>query len=90
MTQKTQSPTQSGKESSDTEELAKLRQMIKDYVPYVLATLPYGSKHVVNTTVKCVTEEGASAEDYAAVHFGRAVSSRNQLEALLKRAKGDS
>jgi len=65
-------------------ELAALKTMIKNVAPYVLATLPYPTKHVVNTNVTC------SHPDYAAVHFGRAVSSRNQLEALLKKANGDS
>lgn len=61
-----------------------LKDMVTACVPYVISSLPYPSEFVVrNTNVT------TSHPDWIAVHRGRARSSYNQLNLLLKTAKGE-
>lgn len=59
-----------------------LEGYVKDYVPYVLATLPM-SAHVSRTNVT------TSNPEWTAIHLGRALSSKSFLEKILKVAKGE-
>lgn len=60
------------------EKLTALIAQLEEIVPYVLATLPH--PHVERSAVT------TSDPEWTAVHRGRALSSRRQLEHLLKRA----
>lgn len=73
------------KKLSEKEKLAKLIQAIKDYVPYVNATIAPNNSFEPGSLIGAA--DPSNTKDWMAIHKGRASSSHNQLENLLRMAK---
>ena len=73
------------KKLSDKEKLAKLVQAIKDYVPYVNATIAENNSFQPGSLIGAA--DPSNTKDWMAIHRGRASSSHNQLDNLLSLAK---
>jgi hypothetical protein len=73
------------KKLSDKEKLAKLVQAIKDYVPYVNATIAPNNSFEPGSLIGAA--DPSNTKDWMAIHKGRASSSHNQLDNLLRMAK---
>jgi hypothetical protein len=73
------------KKLSDKEKLTKLVQAIKDYVPYVNATIAENNSFQPGSLIGAA--DPSNTKDWMAIHRGRAGSSHNQLDNLLRMAK---
>lgn len=73
------------KKLTDTEKLAKLIQAIKDYVPYVNATIAENNSFQPGSLIGAA--DPSNTKDWMAINKGRASSSHNQLDNLLRLAK---
>lgn len=73
------------KKLTDKEKLAKLIQAVKDYVPYVNATIAPNNSFEPGSLIGAA--DPSNTKDWMAIHKGRAGSSHNQLSNLLAMAK---
>ena len=73
------------KKLSDKEKLTKLIQAVKDYVPYVNATIAENNSFKPGSLIGAA--DPSNTKDWMAIHRGRAGSSHNQLSNLLAMAK---
>lgn len=73
------------KKLSDKEKLTKLIQAVKDYVPYVNATIAENNSFQPGSLIGAA--DPSNTKDWMAIHKGRASSSHNQLSNLLSMAK---
>jgi hypothetical protein len=73
------------KKLSEKEKLTKLIQAIKDYVPYVNATIAPINSFEPGSLIGAA--DPTNTKDWMAIHKGRASSSHNQLDTLLRLVK---
>lgn len=73
------------KKLSDKEKLTKLVEAIKAYVPYVNATIAPNNSFEPGSLIGAA--DPSNTKDWMAIHKGRAGSSHNQLDNLLRLAK---
>jgi hypothetical protein len=73
------------KKLTDKEKLVKLIQAVKDYVPYVNATIAENNSFQPGSLIGAA--DPSNTKDWMAIHRGRAGSSHTQLDNLLSMAK---